>query len=367
MLDFQIQKSDLRVARMVEVDLAPLAEGAVRLRLDLFGLTSNNVTYAAMGTGPLGYWDFFPGPPGWGRLPVWGFGTVLESHAEGVQAGERFYGYFPTSEFLDVLPTRVSPRGFMDGAPHRRAKAAVYNLYPNAASDPAYDAAFEAEQAIWRPLYATGWWAADCVARGEPKPKSVVVSSASSKTALATVHRLQQMGGLRRVALTSERNLAYVCETGLYDEARSYDDAGSLRVEAPAVYLDFLGREALTASVHRALGRSLVRSILVGATDWGSKPGGVVLPEGEIEGVQPEFFFVPEYAGERLKSDPAAGVAMMRDLRDFYPASRACVSAGHQAGKDAIADGWSRLLAGGVPAEAGLAFSFGEKAQSAPA
>lgn len=358
MPDFQIRKSDLRVARVVEVDPLPLAEGAARLRLDLFGLTANNVTYAAMGEGPLGYWDFFPGPKGWGRLPVWGFGTVVESRAPGVQAGERFYGYFPVSELLDVIPAKVSPRGFMDAAPHRRAKALVYNLYLNTATDPAYDAPFEAEQVIWRPLYGTGWWAADCVARGEPRPRSVVVSSASSKTALATVHRLRELGDVRLVGLTSERNLAYVRGTGLYDEAVTYENVPSLQVEAPVVYLDFLGREELTASVHRALGKTLVRSILVGATDWGSKPGGVVLPEGEIEGPRPEFFFVPEYAGERLKSDAAAGAAMVGDLRNFYPASRACVAAGRAAGKDAITDGWSRLLAGSVPPSEGLALSF---------
>jgi hypothetical protein len=359
MLDLQILKSDIRIARLAEVDPPPLVEGAARLRLDLFGLTSNNVTYAAMGTGPLGYWDFFPGPEGWGRLPVWGFGTVAESHAPGVQAGERFYGYFPASEFLDVLPARVSPRGFMDGAPHRRAKAAVYNLYLNTATDPAYNATFEAEQVIWRPLYATGWWAADCVARGEPRPKTVVVSSASSKTALATVHRLRELGGMRLVGLTSERNLAYVRGTGLYEQALRYEDVGSLEVESPAAYLDFLGREALTASVHRVLGKTLVRSILVGATDWGSKPGGVVVPEGEIEGLRPEFFFVPEYAALRLQNEPALGATMVRELRKFYEASRGFVLPSRPVSGDAIIAAWSRFIAGTIGPDEGVVLAPG--------
>jgi NADPH:quinone reductase-like Zn-dependent oxidoreductase len=358
-LDFQIRKDDIRVARLAEVDPPPLAEGAARLRLDLFGLTANNVTYAAMGTGPLGYWDFFPGPDGWGRLPVWGFGTVVESHAPGVQVGERFYGYCPASEFLDVLAARVSPRGFMDGAPHRRAKAAVYNLYLNTATDPAYDAQFEPEQVIWRPLYATGWWAADCVARGEPRPKTVVVSSASSKTALATVHRLRELGGIRLVGLTSERNLAYVRETGLYEAVLRYEDMQTLEVEAPAVYLDFLGREALTASVHRLLGKDLVRSILVGATDWVSKPGGVVLPEGEIEGLRPEFFFVPEYAALRLQNEPALGAAMVRDLRKFYEASRTLVRASRPVSGNAIVTAWSRFIAGTIGPDEGVVLTPG--------
>jgi thiol-disulfide isomerase/thioredoxin len=81
-----------------------LAAGDVRLKLDLFALTSNNVTYAAMGEGMLGYWDFFPAPEGFGKVPVWGFGTVIQSNAPEIAVGARFYGYYPLAETLDVTP-----------------------------------------------------------------------------------------------------------------------------------------------------------------------------------------------------------------------------------------------------------------------
>jgi len=358
MQEIHIRKDDLRVARVAEVAATPLPDGAARLKLELFSLTANNVTYAAMGEGTLGYWDFFPGPEGWGRLPVWGFAKVTESRAPGVQPGDRFYGYYPMGETLDVFPAKPGPRGFFDGAAHRRGKAAVYNQYLNTGADPAYDPAFEAEQAIFRPLYGTGWWAADCVMQGEPRPRSVIVSSASSKTALATAHQLRQLGEARLVALTSAGNEAYVRETGIYHETLGYEAVASLRAPAPAVYLDFLGRESLTAAVHRALGADLVRSILVGATDWGSKPGGVVLPAAALPGPKPEFFFVPDHASARVKADPALGAAMVRDLRAFYPASRAFVSAHRFAGTDAMIDCWSRLVRGAVPPREALVLSF---------
>lgn len=358
MQEIHIRKDDLRIARVADVAPAPLPEGAARLALELFSLTSNNVTYAAMGEGSLGYWDFFPGPEGWGRLPVWGFATVTESRAPGVQAGDRYYGYYPIGESLDVFPVKAGPRGFMDGAPHRRAKAPVYNQYLNTAADPAYDPAFEPEQAIFRPLYGTGWWAADCVHQGEPRPRSVVMSSASSKTALATAHQLRRLGDARLIALTSARNEAYVRETGLYHETSTYEAAGSLEAGTPAVYLDFLGRESLTATVHRALGANLARSILVGATDWGSKPGGVVVPAAALEGPKPEFFFVPDYYAARMKADASLAVAMVRDLRAFYAASRSFVIAHRLAGTGAIVESWSRLLDGSVPPREGLVLSF---------
>ena len=99
------QQTGLRVARIVDVPATPLGRGAVRLRLDLFGLTSNNITYAAMGES-FGYWGFFPGPEGWGRPPVWGFATVVGSTVEGVDEVVRYFGYFPLGETLDVMPVR---------------------------------------------------------------------------------------------------------------------------------------------------------------------------------------------------------------------------------------------------------------------
>lgn len=354
----QIRKSDLRDARVVDVVPGPLADGSARLRLELFALTANNITYAAMGEGTLGYWDFFPGPVGWGRPPAWGFATVVQSNAHGVFEGSRFYGYFPIGEALDVVPARASPRGFVDSAPHRRAKAAVYNHYINTQSDPVYDAAFEPEQALFRPLYGTGWWAADCVHQGKPSPRTIVVSSASSKTALATAHQLRRLGNARLVALTSARNIAYVRETGLYHDTLPYEAVASIKAEAPAVYLDFLGREAQTAAVHGALGPSLVRSILIGATDWGSKPGGVQPPTIALQGPEPEFFFVPDYATVRMKADPSLGAAMLADLRAFCAASRAFVTARRLSGTDAILQAWAQLAAGGTPPREGLVLSF---------
>ena len=358
MREIQISRDELRVARVAEVEPGPLAEGAARLRIELFALTANNITYAAMGEGELGYWDFFPAPAGWGRPPVWGFATVVESRAAGVEVGARLYGYYPISESLDVLPVKAGPRGFVDGAPHRRAKAMVYNHYQNAAADPVYDAAFEAEQAIFRPLYGTGWWAADCVHQGQPSPRTVVCSSASSKTALATAYQLRRLGDAKLVALTSTANLAYVRDTGLYQETLPYEAIATLRAEAPAVYLDFLGREAQTAAVHRALGASLVRSILIGATDWGSKPGGVRLPTAALEGPMPEFFFVPDYAMARMQADPALGTAMLKDLRTFIAGSRAYVTATRHVGTDAMQAAWERLASGATPPREALVLSF---------
>lgn len=356
MREIQISKQDLRVTRIVDATPAPLGDGAARLKLDLFALTANNITYAAMGTGVLGYWDFFPAPDGWGKAPVWGFATVAESNAPGVEAGARYYGYYALAETLDVIPTKAGSRGFADAAPHRAQKAAVYNQYVNVAADSAYDAAFEPEQTLFRPLYATGWWAAECIRRDNPR--TVVLSSASSKTALATAHQLRQLGGSELVALTSANNEAYVRETGLYDRTVTYENVDAVGSGALATYVDFLGRAEVIGAAHRALGSKLTRSILIGATDWTDRPGGVEPPQDAIIGPTPEFFFVPTYAAGRLSAEPELAATMQRDMRAFYETSRAFVTARRLSGTQAIAQSWSRLTDGRVPPREGLVLSF---------
>ena len=355
MLEFQVRKSDFSATRVVDVPPPTLADGAVRLRIELFALTSNNITYAAMGEGELAYWDFFPAPEGWGRPPCWGFATVEASNADQVSPGARVYGYFPIGTHLDIMAAHAAASGFTDDSSHRRAKAAVYNRYLLTSADPAYDADREAEQSLFRPLYATGWWAADFIHGGAPTPRTVVISSASAKTALATAHQLKRLGEVELVALTSPRNQDFLRGTGLYDKVFSYADLASLIVEAPATFVDFLGREELTASVHRALGIALRRSVMIGATDWAAKPGGIRTPDASVEGVRPEFFFVPAYAAQRIRQHgPALGAEMVRDMRAFYAASNAFVRPTELKGSDAVVTSWQRLVDGAVPPHEGL-------------
>jgi hypothetical protein len=259
-------------------------------------------------------------------------------------------------EALDVTPTNIRPDRFIDGAPHRAEKAAVYNLYLNTAVDPAHDPAFEPEQTLFRPLYGTGWWVADCV--HQEHPSTVVISSASSKTALATAHQLGRLSDAEVVALTSARNEAYVRDTRLYSRTFTYEATESLSAKAPATYLDFLGRDSVTATVHRALGAKLRRSLLIGATDWADKPGGVQPPSTAPVGPAPEFFFTPTYAAGRVKADPGLREAMPRDLRAFYAASSAFVAARRLVGSHSILESWARLAAGETPPREGLVLSF---------
>lgn len=122
-----VRKTQLVTTRLQTQDDAALAPGQVRVRIDRFALTSNNITYAAMGD-MLKYWRFFPsGEEDWGIVPVWGFASVVESTHADVAEGERLYGYWPMSSHAVLTPNRVTPAGFADGAPHRAELHPIYN------------------------------------------------------------------------------------------------------------------------------------------------------------------------------------------------------------------------------------------------
>ena len=94
---FIVRRDRLNEHCIATTPRGPLAPGDAELRVDLFGLSSNNVMYALRGDS-LMYWKFFPETrPGWGKVPVWGFGTVVRSAVDDLSVGERFYGYFPMS------------------------------------------------------------------------------------------------------------------------------------------------------------------------------------------------------------------------------------------------------------------------------
>ncbi len=351
-----ITKSNLRQTQWQPVESPSLSDGQAKLSVDAFALTANNVTYAAFGGPPMHYWNFFPsGDDARGRVPVWGFATVTESKAEGVSVGQRLYGYFPISDELVVTPMRTSERGFFDGAEHRQGLAPIYNFYSFNATDPAYVEGTEAEQMLFRPLYMTGWMICDSLMQGDPTPEAAILSSASSKTALATAHGLHRRG-VKTVGVTSPRNVAFVEGTQLYSTVLTYDDVSNYQPSEKTAYVDFVGRPELTHSIHQACGSHLIRSLIIGATDWEDERA----PVADLPGPAPEFFFVPDYAANRSKQFAPGELDQMtgKDLVAFYPISRDFVTPTPVNGADAIAQAWLDTVDAKIPADQGLICSF---------
>ena len=348
-----IRKDQLATTRLHTADDEALADGQVRVRIDSFALTSNNITYAAFGDA-MSYWQFYPtGEEGWGSIPVWGFASVVQSLHPGVAVGERLYGYWPMASGAVLSPGRLSAERFADVAPHRAELPAVYNQYFRCASDALYTAGTEDIQALLRPLFITSWLIDDFMADNDFfGAKTMLLSSASSKTAYGTafqLHQRHQREGIEVIGLTSPANVAFCESLGCYDRVLTYDALDSIAADTPCVYVDFAGNGALRNAIHERFG-NLKYSSSIGGThveQLAAKGAGK-----DLAGPRATLFFAPAQIKKRTaewgadefgKRMVAAWHAFIAEVTD---AKGPWLHAEHHHGGDAVTAAYAQVLAG---------------------
>ena len=347
---FLVDRDDYRHTLTAPASPAELADGQVRLRVDAFGFTANNITYAAAGD-LIGYWAFFPAPDlgddtKWGRVPVWGFADVVESRSDAVAEGERLFGYLPMSTELVIEPSHLSEGSLSDGSAHRAQLPPVYNRYMRCGADPGYDQALEAEQMLYRPLFFTSFLIDDFLADNDFfGADTVILGSASSKTAFGTAHLLAQRDGLRVVGLTSPGNVAFVDGLGCYDEVVTYDDIATLAT-GPAAFVDMSGSASVVRAVHEHFGDDLLHSAIVGLTHWEDRVGG----GDPLPGPAQSMFFAPTQIEKRgAEWGPGVVEAKLAEAwGPFIAKVSGWVTIDHQHGPDAVADVYTQMLEGGT-------------------
>jgi Protein of unknown function (DUF2855) len=293
-VDFLIARDDLHRCRFSDAPPPEPAPGQALLAVASFGLTANNVTYAKFGDA-MSYWEFFPAEEGWGRLPVWGFADVSASRVEALEEGTRVFGYLPASTELLVTPVRTDGHGFIDASPHRVQLPGAYNRYVRTDADPIYEAEHEDQQMLLRPLFFTSFLIDDFLEdSGFFGSSTVVLSSASSKTASGLAFLLSRREGVDVIGLTSKASAEFTRGLGVYDHVITYDELESLPA-GRAVYVDMAGDAELRDSVHSHFGAELAHSAVVGATHH-DRMGAV--PDA-LPGPRPTFFFAPDRVTKR--------------------------------------------------------------------
>ncbi len=354
-----VRKDALAEAEIAENGGGGLAQGAVRLEIESFSVTANNITYAVVGDG-FGYWNFFPvrgdvsGDKG--IVPMWGHARVVESDCPDITVGERVYGYLPMATHLDVVPGKISASGFVDMAEHRQPMSPIYNQYSRLAADPEHDPAREGERMIFGPLFKTGFLI-EYFMRGEAwfGAGQAVLTSASSKTALglAAVAR-HRSPGIKRIGLTSAGNIDFVTSTGFYDEVKAYEDVASLTT-VPSVTVDFAGNAGLLAQLHRHFADELKYSCLVGATHIEERGAGLGGAEG-LPGPPPTLFFAPDHAVALFKElgPEGAGRQIAESWHYFLEAVGGTVAIERHQGLEAARKTYLEMLAGKVDPAKGI-------------
>jgi Protein of unknown function (DUF2855) len=300
-MDFQIALDDLERCRVADTPAAELASGQARLAVEKFGLTSNNITYAKFGEA-MSYWRFFPAADGWGHMPVWGFAVVSESNEDALAVGTRVYGYLPPASELVVTPERVNERGFRDASAHRAELPGAYNAYSSTEADPFHDAEHEDLELLLRPLFFTSWLIDDFLADGGLLDgNALVLSSASSKTAIGLAFLLSRREDVEVIGLSSRRGAEFARALGCYTDVLAYEEVPSL-LDRSSVYVDMAGDANVRESVHRHFDARLQHSMVVGATHH-DRMGA--LPD-DLPGPRPRFFFAPDQVSKRTSEWGAA-------------------------------------------------------------
>lgn len=361
-LDFLVSKNDWKQHRFVEAPPPEIDSGQVLFRVDRFAFTANNISYALAGDA-LGYWRFFPAPEGWGRLPVMGFGDVIESRHPEVAVGTRCFGFYPMSRHLRIEPGAVRADQIVDGAAHREGLAPAYNQYSPVQHDPLYRPEDEDRLMLLRGLFLTSFLAEDFLSeRGYDGAESVLVSSASSKTSIALAHQVSRTGRARAIGLTSARNLEFVRGLGCYDEVRLYDEIVGLDAARPAVYVDMAGSGDLLRTIHGHWGDALRHSCSIGATHWEAERAPSDLP-----GPRPEFFFAPAQIQKRVKEWGPAGFqdrlgTAWTSFRDF---SERWLTVRRERGRTAVEKVYHDTLEGRARPDEGHVLSLWDADESA--
>lgn len=312
-LEFRVQKSDLRQTKFAEYVPPPLGDGEARVRIEKFGFTANNVTYAVMGD-RIGYWRFFPADEPFGVIPVWGYAEVEESRSSTIKPKDRLWGYWPMASHATLNPGKRQSAWFEDATPHRQTLPALYNRYYFTDRDPPAMRALEDRRCVLFPLFATSYILYDYLLDNDFfGARQILIGSASSKTGFGLASLLKRHEGDRPavIGLTSARNAGFVERLGVCDRVLSYDNVNSLDSSIPTGFVDMAGSGDLIGTLHQLFGDYMKVSSIVGVTHWEAERLNKGLP-----GAKPTMFFAPAQVAKR---DAQWGVgALLRRAVDAW-------------------------------------------------
>jgi len=304
---FEVDRQDFRTTRVIDDAPTVLDPGQVRLRIERFAFTSNNISYAVAGD-MLDYWGFFPSTSPWGRIPAIGLGSVIESNNPDIGVGGRYFGFSPMAAEVVIQAEHRGDHSLRDVGPHRANHAATYTDFRDIAADASADSQsidpdkLDEYLLLWG-MFMTSFLIDDQLDdRGFEGASAAIVTSASSKTSISLASCLAGRSHVRAIGLTSERNRAFVEGLSLYDQVATYDEIDALDSSIRTGVVDMAGNAQVRASIHHHYGEALAFSISVGATHWDQRDADAT----PLPGPAPEFFFAPGQRAKRVEDWGAA-------------------------------------------------------------
>ncbi|RKO89155.1 hypothetical protein BDK51DRAFT_48316 [Blyttiomyces helicus] len=358
-----VERDNIANSILVHTPLPAPPQGGLQLRIDSFGLTTNNVTYAALGNAykafPVDnlsskltpshsprYFDFFPVDASvpdaarYGTIPVWGLAT----------------GFFPLASHIVLVPGAELTDAFFDvDRPQLPAGHMIYNKVsggvPNL-HDPFHSPTHEPHMLLLRPLFFTSYLLADkLIDEKLYTAKTVVITSASSKTSLCLAFVLKR-AGIPTIGLTSASSIAWLADTNAYTELLPYDALGSAPPPGDVVLVDVAGNQAVVADVGRWAGEGLKKELSVGMTHWESR--------AKVGAGSAEVFFAPAQLNKKQAEMGvlALGAVMGKAFAETLGSADEWVEVERVEGEEGVLRVWRELVAGKAAPRKGLVLTL---------
>ena len=303
-------KTTVDQIKLLEYPSRKLDKAEIRLKIEHFGFTSNNITYAVIGD-RFGYWNFFPAPKDadkFGIIPVWGYGKVIESDHTAINLGQKYFGYFPLATELIVKPGQITDRSFIDESPHRSMLPTPYNTY-HSASDSIH-VHREYDRMTLSPLYLTSFIIWHAVKKSDwYGAEQILLLSASSKTSIGTAYafRMDESAPLV-VGMTSSTNIGQLKELDIYNQLVTYQDWTGIDLKKKTLVIDMSGNLQIRSRLFNELGVNFQYCLKVGLSHWDATAGDDIPKE------KGTVFFAPSFIGEWIEQ---------KGMADFYSKSNA--------------------------------------------
>ena len=185
----------------------------------------------------------------------------------------------------------------------------------------------------------------------------IILSSASSKTAIGTAYQLAHAENSPQelLGLTSAGNRDFVSSLGLYDTVVTYDDIESIDPASSTVLVDMAGNGDVLQRLHAHLDDELKYSCRVGVAHWdaGAAPA-------ELAGPEPQWFFAPAQFQKRARETGTAQLLQQfaAAWNGFSSSTNDWMEIIERQGEDAIQQTFKQLLDGNAPPSSAFILSF---------
>jgi len=266
-----------------EARVAELEQGQVLLKVEKFAFSQMALGYLMKGFTRTfsAYHNFYQYPEeGFYRSACWGYCTVVESMHPKVAVGTRLYGLVPPARYqVQVVGGTIPASRSGDPAKVELAMTDVpFNLrrfqemdVVCAPSDTKAEEEVDGEAALleeWRlvlkEIYTMAFYMDENLLVDTGMINSVIISCASSKTALALAYCLRMRDMRYVVGLTSPEHLDFVKSTDLYHEVFTYDSVDDLPNSRTIVYMDFKCDGELRQKITLRMGTNLMYNMVLG-------------------------------------------------------------------------------------------------------